>query len=291
MKNLIKFGLTICLFFSANALNAQIKNSKTETVKILGNCGMCKTNIEEAGNVKKKAKVEWDRSSKMATITYDSLKTNPDEILKRIALKGYDSEQFLAPDDTYASLPGCCQYERENKVTTKMDMTSNEHNAHSDHSGHNDHASSEEMQKQNQLKTVFESYFALKDALIQTDGAVASKKADLMLKELNSVKMGELTSQEHTVWMKVKDNLSFDAEHISETKDIEHQRSHFITLSEKMHQLAKVSKQDTPTYYQNCPMANGGKGANWLSKEKAVKNPYYGNKMLSCGKTVETIEK
>jgi hypothetical protein len=38
-------------------------------------------------------------------------------------------------------------------------------------------------------------------------------------------------------------------------------------------------------------MANSGKGANWLSKENAIKNPYYGSSMLTCGKTVEIIEK
>jgi hypothetical protein len=37
-------------------------------------------------------------------------------------------------------------------------------------------------------------------------------------------------------------------------------------------------------------MANYGKGANWLSKENAVKNPYYGSQMLTCGKVVETIK-
>jgi len=57
-----------------------------------------------------------------------------------------------------------------------------------------------------------------------------------------------------------------------------------------VYQLLKVSSYEQPVYYQHCPMANGGKGANWLSKENAVKNPYYGSQMLSCGKTVETIE-
>jgi hypothetical protein len=37
-------------------------------------------------------------------------------------------------------------------------------------------------------------------------------------------------------------------------------------------------------------MFNDGKGANWLSKENAIKNPYYGSSMLSCGKTTETIK-
>ena len=37
-------------------------------------------------------------------------------------------------------------------------------------------------------------------------------------------------------------------------------------------------------------MANNGKGANWLSKENKVQNPYYGSVMLTCGKVVETIK-
>lgn len=37
-------------------------------------------------------------------------------------------------------------------------------------------------------------------------------------------------------------------------------------------------------------MANDGKGANWLSKENVIKNPYYGSEMLHCGKTVEIIK-
>jgi len=37
-------------------------------------------------------------------------------------------------------------------------------------------------------------------------------------------------------------------------------------------------------------MYNDGKGANWLSTENGVKNPYYGSQMLNCGKTIETIK-
>lgn len=90
--------------------------------------------------------------------------------------------------------------------------------------------------------------------------------------------------------MKVMKDLTFDAEHIEETKDVGHQRDHFTKLSKNMYALIKVSKQESPIYYQNCPMYNNGKGANWLSKESAVKNPYYGSQMLTCGKTVETIK-
>ena len=81
----------------------------------------------------------------------------------------------------------------------------------------------------------------------------------------------------------------FDAENISKSKDASKQRETFALLSKNIYELTKVSKQDTPIYYQHCPMFNNGKGANWLSKENVVKNPYFGSKMLTCGSTVETI--
>lgn len=111
--NSIKKGLiAIVLLLSVTAATAQIKNAKTETVKIFGNCGMCEAKIEKAGNQKNIASVDWNKDSKMATLTYDSKTTSKNEILKRIAAVGYDSEQFHAEEAVYQSLPGCCHYER-----------------------------------------------------------------------------------------------------------------------------------------------------------------------------------
>jgi copper chaperone CopZ len=274
---------------SLTSCEAQVKNAKTETVKIYGNCGMCETTIETAGNVKKVAKVDWDKDTKMAILTYDSTKTNQDEILKRIALAGYDSDKFLAPDDVYSKLHGCCQYERVTKTAVvKTDVVE-------DHSSHNHDATTTEKATEtakevNQLKSIFDNYFTLKDALVKSDGKLASSIAKELLSNINAVNMTKLSTDEHTVWMKIMKDLAFDTEHIEETKDAGHQRDHFTSLSKNMYALIKVSKQETPIYYQNCPMYNDGKGANWLSKEITIKNPYYGSQMLSCGKTVETIK-
>jgi hypothetical protein len=57
-----------------------------------------------------------------------------------------------------------------------------------------------------------------------------------------------------------------------------------------MYAVAKVYKADETLYYQHCLMYNDGEGANWLSKENTVRNPYFGNAMLTCGKTTETIK-
>ena len=284
MNTIAKISAASLLLFSVSACNAQMKNAKTENVKVYGNCGMCEKTIETAGNLKKVATVDWNKDNKIASISYDSTKTTLDEILKRIALAGYDSDKFLAPDDVYAKLPGCCQYERVNKRAIAANTVIE------DHSMHNQENVVDTKQETNQLKAVFDNYFEVKDALVKTDGNTASTKAKELLNAINAVKMEKLAAEEHPVWMKVMKDLAFDAEHIADTKDASHQRDHFMSLSKNMYALIKVSKQETPTYYQFCPMANDGKGANWLSKENEVKNPYFGTQMLTCGKVVETIK-
>lgn len=284
MNLISKISAATILLFSFSSCNAQIKNAKTESVKIYGNCEMCEKTIETAGSVEKIANVDWNKDTKMATITYDSTKTNQDEILKRIALAGYDSDKFLAPDDVYSKLAGCCQYERVNKTAIVSTAVIE------DHSMHNQENVVETKQEVNQLKTIFESYFALKDALVKSDGKLVSTLAKDVLANINSVKMEKLSSEEHTVWMKVMSSLKSNTEKIVATTIIEKQRVVFMDLSANFYALLKVSKQDYSIYYQNCPMYNDGKGANWLSKENAVKNPYYGSQMLTCGKTVETIK-
>ncbi len=110
--NIPRNAMIALAVISFTSCNVPLENAKVESVKIYGNCGMCESTIEKAGNATPDANVDWSRDTKMATISYDSLKTSKEEILQRIALAGYDSDTFSAPDTAYASLPGCCQYER-----------------------------------------------------------------------------------------------------------------------------------------------------------------------------------
>ena len=111
-KSLVKIMIAITVLLSTT-MNAQTKNTKTEEVKVSGNCGMCKKTIEKAGNINDIATVVWNKETKIATVTYDESKTNKEEIAKRIALAGYDSELVKAKDEDYDNLPGCCQYDRK----------------------------------------------------------------------------------------------------------------------------------------------------------------------------------
>ncbi|MFD2907557.1 DUF3347 domain-containing protein [Flavobacterium ardleyense] len=284
-KSISTSMMVITMLLSFIVGHSQIKNAKTASVKIYGNCGMCEKTIETAGNLKKVASVDWNQDTKMATLTYDSKKTNQDEILKRIALAGYDSDSFLAPDNVYNNLHGCCQYDREAKVAVKSEMIMD---GTSTHKNHSDKAVTN--QKSKGLTPVFDAYFEVKDALVKTDGATASVKAKSLLASINEVKMEALPMDVHNVWMKLLTDLKKDTESISTNKDANRQRTYLDRLSKNVYELIKVSKIDATVYYQFCPMANDGKGANWLSKDSAIKNPYYGSMMMSCGKTVETIK-
>ncbi len=112
MESLKNNVMAILLLLSVTLASAQIKNAKSETVKIYGNCGMCKKTIEKAAMINGVATANWNVDSKMATLTFDTTKTNQNEILKRIAAAGYQSEGHLASDVAYSQLPKCCQYEK-----------------------------------------------------------------------------------------------------------------------------------------------------------------------------------
>ncbi|WP_291142335.1 DUF3347 domain-containing protein [Flavobacterium sp. UBA7680] len=143
-----------------------------------------------------------------------------------------------------------------------------------------------EIADSSQLQSVYDAYFTVKDALIKSDAKATSAKAKDLLDAITAIKMDKLKSDEHTAWMKVVKKLTADAKSISTTTDLKKQRETFKSLSKNTYTLIKVSKSTDVVYKQYCPMAD----ADWLSKEKAVKNPYYGSSMLTCGNVVETIK-
>ena len=82
----------------------------TDTIKVLGSCGMCKTRIEKAAKVEGVSKAEWNQKTNMLTLTYDSSKVKSDDIQKKIAAVGHDTPKYKADTKVYNALPGCCKY-------------------------------------------------------------------------------------------------------------------------------------------------------------------------------------
>jgi hypothetical protein len=142
--------------------------------------------------------------------------------------------------------------------------------------------------KSTALTPLLASYYDIKDALIKSNSADAATHAGEFLKTISGVDMKSLPSADMSAFMAAQEKLAFDARHISESKDIAHQREHFANFSVNFFKLAKAIKlTDKPVYYAYCPM----KKSYWLSAENVIKNPYYGSQMLTCGKVAETLNK
>ncbi len=140
---------------------------------------------------------------------------------------------------------------------------------------------------QAQFTPVLAEYFKLKDALVASDAEKTKAEAYKMLELLNKTQTAKLDGMVKSHLSKVKDMLQA----ISENNKIENQRDHFIILSENMVALASnMNFEGNPVYVQFCPMANNNKGANWLSLEVEVRNPYYGDAMLTCGEVKDTLK-
>jgi periplasmic mercuric ion binding protein len=117
MKTIKLFVAIVLLLSFSGAVSAQAtaKNEgqlKTETIKVFGNCGMCKDRIEKAAKDEGASSAAWDSKTKLLTVTFDPSKTNADALSKKMASVGHDTEKYKASDDVYTKLPGCCHYER-----------------------------------------------------------------------------------------------------------------------------------------------------------------------------------
>ena len=160
-------------------------------------------------------------------------------------------------------------------------------NVHVGHDMKTSTKSSLDSEVQTSVNKMIVIYYAVKNALIADDGNTANIQAGELVKTLATVPMVKMTEEQHKVFMGLSDKIKFDAEHISETKEVKHQRDHFNDLSNNIFALVKGLKANTnPVYQQYCPM----KKAYWLSDNAAVKNPYYGKAMLTCGKVTETLK-
>lgn len=137
--------------------------------------------------------------------------------------------------------------------------------------------SNEVLLKNDQLNAVYQQYLLLSNALVNSDMATtkeASMALELGAKSLaGGKKLTELAAR------------------ITAASDIEVQRALLSDLSNEM--IAKVKAtglQSGEVYVEYCPMALNDKGASWLSNQKQVRNPYYGDSMLDCGEVKEILK-
>ena len=276
MKTVSLFAAIMFSIFSINSSTAQ--TTKTETIKVWGNCGMCKTKIEKAAKAAGAKTANWNEDSKELKISYAANKTTSVKIQQAIAKSGYDTQDFTAVNTAYNNLPGCCKYDRKEgntavAVVNPMGDIKTETIAIAE--------------VKEQLPALLSLYLDIKNALVSSNATIAAAKAAELVKTIDAINMQQLSATDHNAFMAVQDKLKTSAQAISESNKIDDQRTAFSTLSNTFYTLAKSAKlSDATVYQQYCPM----KKMYWLSSEAAVKNPYYGKAMLTCGKVTDTVK-
>ena len=135
-------------------------------------------------------------------------------------------------------------------------------------------------------KQVLADYMVLKDALVATDESAAAKAGKKLESTLKGFNVSSYTSDQQKELKDIIEDATEHAEHIGKSK-IDHQREHFKTLSKDITDMVAITGTANTLYEQFCPMYDGGSA--WLSMTKDVKNPYYGSKMLNCGRVQKEI--
>jgi hypothetical protein len=131
--------------------------------------------------------------------------------------------------------------------------------------------------KNDTISNIYNRYIRLKDALVKSDPKLANTAANELAGVLSTIKGCE--------------NSTNTAKEIGSSNDIKLQRTKFVTLSSDIIPMIKDTKLSSGSIFiMYCPMANEGNGGYWMSSNKEVMNPYYGDEMLNCGEVKEEIK-
>ncbi len=135
-------------------------------------------------------------------------------------------------------------------------------------------------------EAILKDYFNLKDALVGDENDKAKMLGGTLAKSLGNLDKSTYSESQQKELIDIIEDATEHAEHISES-DIKHQREHFKILSKDITDMVAITGTATKLYEQFCPMYDGGTA--WLSTKEEVRNPYYGSKMLKCGKVQREI--
>jgi len=148
-----------------------------------------------------------------------------------------------------------------------------------------------DRQAEEALQPLYASYLKWKDALTNDDFEEAQNMATNMKSVLDKINMSLFKGDAHNAWMDYQGKLSNSLEHVEHFSGIEQLRKAFQTVSATMIEMTNTFTPLGETIYvQHCPMADNNKGADWLSREKEIRNPYFGSSMLTCGEVTKEIK-
>jgi hypothetical protein len=146
------------------------------------------------------------------------------------------------------------------------------------------------VERTKSASTIIDNYLALKDALVADNSNKAASSGKMLYDAFAKFDISGQAKSQQKELREIIEDASEHAEHISESsKDIEHQREHFETLSTDIKDLVVITGADRNLYQIFCPMYNNNQGGSWISSSDEIKNPFLGSKMMKCGSVTQEI--
>ncbi|WP_066756261.1 efflux RND transporter periplasmic adaptor subunit [Crocinitomix algicola] len=140
-----------------------------------------------------------------------------------------------------------------------------------------------------QLTFLVDDYLTMKNALIESKPLNVKGAAQKMYESLKNIQKDLIKGEPKTFLIEQVDNIKAHKDQLM-SESLDNQRKAFDPVSKAVENLIRSFDLGDNTYFlQRCPMANGGVGATWISTEEKIKNPYFGDRMLGCGSTIEKL--
>ncbi|NQV52202.1 MAG: efflux RND transporter periplasmic adaptor subunit [Flavobacteriales bacterium] len=138
----------------------------------------------------------------------------------------------------------------------------------------------------NELNGFIMHYLELKAALTESNFEGAKSAYQKMDKTFVGISMSAFQGTGHQAWMQQYPALKESMATLKSSADLEAMRKEFKPFSAAFIELLKsFDGFEHALYIQYCPMADANKGGYWISSSKEIKNPYFGERMMSCGAT------
>lgn len=143
-----------------------------------------------------------------------------------------------------------------------------------------------------QLLIVLDDYLALTDAMAQDDYDKAVSIAHQLHERLYDVDTSELDERARGAWEALDGDLHEHLHAMLDAGDFDSIRPPLEPLTEFVAIMVAHFMGDRAgtVYRAHCPMVDDNRGADWLQRETAIANPYFGSMMFRCGDIVGEVQ-
>ena len=140
------------------------------------------------------------------------------------------------------------------------------------------------------IGAILTDYLVLKDDLVSGNATNAPQILSQLYRKAEELPVDAIKGDASSIIRNQIHSFKQILKRMQDNNQLADLRVQFKPLSKLMIDFATAfGPFEQPVFVQHCPMADQNKGADWLSVQKNIRNPYFGDAMLTCGSTIREI--